>query len=105
MSKKATLTDIGSGYASGTTLDANFDAINDKLDNTVSRDGSTPNSMEADFDLNNYDLINGKYLYGTRLYLNGTRVTSTDANITWQGGWATTTAYEVDHLAREDGIV
>ena len=52
MAKQATLTAMSTGYASNTTLDANFNALNTALDNTLSLDGSTPNAMTADLDLN-----------------------------------------------------
>ena len=43
--KKATITDVSTGYQSNQTLNDNFEAINDKFDNTLSLDGSTPNQM------------------------------------------------------------
>ena len=58
MAKKASLKTISSGFASNTQLNSNFEALNDKLDNTLSLDGSTPNSMGADLDLNGNDVIN-----------------------------------------------
>ena len=58
MAKKANLKTISSGFASNTQLNSNFEALNDKLENTLSLDGSTPNSMGADIDLNGNDVIN-----------------------------------------------
>ena len=58
MAKKPTVTTITSGYASVTTLNANYEALRDAFDNTVSRDGSTPNTMNADFDMNSNDILN-----------------------------------------------
>jgi hypothetical protein len=55
---KLTLTDIESGYASVDVLNANFTAIETALENTLSRDGTTPNTLTADLDLNGNDLIN-----------------------------------------------
>lgn len=55
---KITLPTIESGYLSTEALNAAFDAIETALDNTVSRDGSTPNQMNADLDLNGYRIIN-----------------------------------------------
>lgn len=75
MPKKATLTDVSSGYTSATTLDANFDALNDKFDNTLSRDGSTPNAMNADFDMNSYSVINAGEVEATRLVVGGSPFT------------------------------
>lgn len=62
MAKKATLTDVSSGYSSNQTLNDNFNALNNQFDNTLSRDGSTPNAMNADIDLNGNDVANVKDL-------------------------------------------
>ena len=63
MPKQATLNTISSGYASQTQLNENFNNINTALENTLSRDGSLPNAMNADLDLNNNDLLNVKAIY------------------------------------------
>ena len=55
---KLTLTDIESGYASVAALNANFTAIETALENTLSRDGTTPNQVEADIDMNGKSLLN-----------------------------------------------
>ena len=62
MAKKPTVTTIASGYASTTTLNSNFEALRDGFDNTLSLDGSTPNAMQADLDLNNNDIVNARTL-------------------------------------------
>lgn len=105
MSKQPTLTTISSGYYSTTALNSNYTAIQTAFDNTLSLDGSTPNTMTADFDLGNQDLLNGNYGYFSRMYLNGVRVTAPEANITWLGEWVTSTAYVVDQLVRDTGNV
>lgn len=105
MSKQPTITTIASGYYSTSALNVNFENLRDQFDNTLSLDGSTPNAMGADLDLNSNDILNGRYIYSDRLYLNGIRVTSTDANITWDGEWTTATDYSVDHLVRNEGTV
>lgn len=58
MTKKPTLTSVSSGFTSQATLNDNFNALRDAFDNTLSRDGSTPNQMEADLDLNSNDILN-----------------------------------------------
>jgi hypothetical protein len=63
MVKTATVNTITSGYASQTQLNENFTNINTALDNTLSLDGSLPNAMNADLDLNNNDLLNVKAIY------------------------------------------
>lgn len=58
MAKRPNLTDVSSGYQQASTLEANFNAIEQAFDNTVSRDGSTPNQMAADLDMNSNDILN-----------------------------------------------
>lgn len=55
---KLTLNDITSGYASTTALNENFALIETALENTLSRDGTTPNSMSADLDMNGNSILN-----------------------------------------------
>lgn len=55
---KLTLNDITSGYASTTALNDNFNLIETALENTLSRDGTTPNSMSADLDMNGNGILN-----------------------------------------------
>lgn len=58
MSKLPTIKTILSGFFSTAALNANFVALRDAFNNTLSRDGSTPNTMNADIDLNGNDLLN-----------------------------------------------
>jgi hypothetical protein len=55
---KLTLNTIGSRYGSIDALNANFDAIETALENTLSRDGTLPNNMEADLDMDSHRIIN-----------------------------------------------
>lgn len=55
---KITLDSIASGNADIDLLNANFATIVTAIDNTVSRDGSTPNTMNADLDLNSNSILN-----------------------------------------------
>ena len=41
-----------------TLINENFAALQDAIENTLSRDGSTPNFMDANLDLNSYKIIN-----------------------------------------------
>lgn len=63
MAKKATIVDVSAGYNSNATLNNNFEAINNQFDNTLSLDGSTPNAMQADFDMNGNDILNAGAVY------------------------------------------
>lgn len=57
--KLRTLQSLSANDASATaTLNANFEQIEKEILNTVSRDGTQPNYMDADFDLNNHRIIN-----------------------------------------------
>lgn len=55
---KVTLNSITSGYASVDALNENFQAITDAFENTFSRNGETPNTLNTDLDLNHNDIIN-----------------------------------------------
>ena len=71
---KLTLNDITAGYGSNDLYNANNDLIEAAIENTLSRDGSTPNQMAADIDMNSNDLSNVNRIDVTNLYLNGTAV-------------------------------
>lgn len=58
MAKRPSISSVGSGYTSPETLNQNFQNIAEAFDNTLSRDGSTPNSMKADLDLDGNDILN-----------------------------------------------
>lgn len=55
---KLSLSNLASGFRSSNKLNENFQAIRDAFDNTVSRDGSTPNQMLAPLDMNSQRIIN-----------------------------------------------
>lgn len=71
MAKKATLTTVSSGYNSATVINNNLEAINDKLDNTLSLDGSSPNAMQADIDMDSNDILNVGTLQADEITLGG----------------------------------
>lgn len=78
MAKRPIFTTIGNILTSLPFINANYDAIDDAFDNTISRDGSTPNQMEADLDLNNNNLLNVSNLETDNLSINGQQVTVTN---------------------------
>lgn len=55
---KVTLQDITSGYSSTTKINANNDTLETAFDNTLSRDGSSPNTMSATLDMNSKRILN-----------------------------------------------
>lgn len=48
---------IGGGYSTS-KINTNFERIEEALEDAISRSGENPNTMEADLDLNNNDLLN-----------------------------------------------
>lgn len=55
---KLTLSTIGSRYASVAALNANFSAIATAMENTLSRDGTSPNALSANLDMNSNRILN-----------------------------------------------
>ena len=55
---KLTLTDTSAGYELTTTVNANNTAIEAAIENTLSRDGTTPNTMGANLDMNSNKIVN-----------------------------------------------
>jgi hypothetical protein len=103
MAKKPTISTISSGFNSTATLNANFEAIRDAFDNTVSLDGSVPNAMGADFDLNGKALLNVGNIDADNLTLNGQTVTGLASVPEWRSAWITGRAYVKNDLVRNAG--
>ena len=78
MAKKPTVNLIGSGYASKDLLNNNFGALRDAFDNTLSLDGSTPNAMGADLDMNSNDILNADVVNAKAIRVDGTLITSSE---------------------------
>lgn len=55
---KLTLTTIASGYYTLEQLNANFAAIITAMENTLSRDGTSPNAMSFHLDMGGYNILN-----------------------------------------------
>jgi hypothetical protein len=81
MAKQPTLTNIASGFASQAQLNNNFDEIRNAFNNTISRDGSTPNAMQAPLDMNGQDILNagGLTINGVDVFTLLNRVTVSTA--------------------------
>ena len=82
MAKKPDITTIASGYYSRQALNTNFENLQDGFDNTLSLDGSTPNSMGADLDMNSKDLLNAGEVDTSSLRINGVLVSSATGVVT-----------------------
>ena len=72
---KLTLNDISGGYQTADAYNANNALTEAALENTLSLDGTTPNQMQADLDMNSYDVDNIGTLNATGFILNGVVVT------------------------------
>ena len=133
MAKKASITEVTNTFDNTPTINANFTAINDKLGNTLSLDGSTPNSMSADLDMGGKDILNAGSVSVTSLTVNGvpstqdsaveaqTAASEAEASrlaaevaqaaaeaaenslLEWQGPWVTSTAYDQSDIVSESG--
>jgi hypothetical protein len=81
MAKQPTLTNIASGFASQAQLNNNFDEIRNAFNNTISRDGSTPNAMQAPLDMNGEVIVNagGLTINGVDVFTLLNRVTVSTA--------------------------
>lgn len=55
---RVVLTTIEAGLGSADTINSNFQALAEALEDTLSRSGEAPNQMEADLDLNGRTLLN-----------------------------------------------
>ena len=55
---KLTLNDISAGYKSTSTINANNAATEAAMENTLSRDGTAPNTMSVDLDMNSNQVSN-----------------------------------------------
>ena len=104
---KLSLTDTSAGYLNATTANANNDLIEAAVENTLSRDGTSPNTLSADIDMNsnrvtnltdgsnNQDAVtvaqlNGATLAGTGVITAGTMdsESSTDGHVLTSDGAA-----------------
>lgn len=77
MAKKPDINNIASGFASNTQLNENFQSLRDGFDNTLSLDGSTPNAMQADLDMNGKSILNVN-----GIFINGSDLLSLINNVT-----------------------
>lgn len=70
MAKKPIINPVSPGNNSA-AINANLQRIAEAFENTVSRDGSTPNHMLADFDMNSNDILNAKSVQAEQVLING----------------------------------
>lgn len=70
---KLTLNDVVGGTIA-TGINANSTLIEAAIENTLSRDGTLPNEMDADIDMNSYDLNNVGTLAATAVTVGGVAI-------------------------------
>lgn len=107
MAKRPELTDVTSLTNSSAiiALNQNWDSIEEAFDNTLSLDGSTPNAMNADLDLNGNALLNVGTIDVTNLTLDGQTVTDISSVPEWRGSWLTATSYVKNDMVKMSGDV
>lgn len=71
MAKKPSINVVATGYQATDTINDNFNNVRNSFENTLSRDGSTPNAMEADLDLNSNDILNVNQITANEFYIAG----------------------------------
>jgi len=100
MAKKPSITTVSSGYQSTTTINDNLQNLRNAFDNTLSLDGSTPNAMGADLDMNNNDILNVNSISVEELIIDNlnlsTVVQETAANAASAAASATASAASYD---------
>lgn len=82
MAKKPTISTVTTGYQATDTINDNFTNVRNQFDNTLSLDGSTPNAMNADLDMNGNDILNasGLYVNGVDVFALLNRITVSTAS-------------------------
>ena len=77
---KLTISDITSGYASTTALNATFNTIEDHFNNQVlyrKNPSGEPNQMENNLDMNNYNILNVGSIDVDSVVVNGVNIITT----------------------------
>ena len=82
------LTSLANETSAVTQINANNALIETAMENTLSRDGTTPNTMSADIDLNSNDLLNVNVGNFTQIKVGGVDA-AVLGDVTPRGAWAT----------------
>lgn len=104
MAKRPNLGQINSSFFSVGQLNTAFAKIDEAFDNTLSRDGSTPNTMEADLDLNSNSIINADNIGGNSLTVDEATIGGKlfTGTIEWRSDWLTGVVYKKLDLVKKD---
>jgi len=81
MAKKPTYSSVTDRDQNASEINAALDAVNEGFSNTLSLDGSTPNAMNSDLDMNSNDVLNAKDLYTQRVYIGGSLLAAEAAQL------------------------
>jgi len=104
---KLTLTDLatitGNETSAINAINANNALIETALENTLSRDGTTPNAMGDNLDMNNFDILNVDAIDVQSLSLDGLSIVNMLPSVNPRGSWVTLTEYAVGDLVLGDG--
>ena len=83
-------------------LDQNFQEISTALENTLSRDGTVPNQMEADLDLNWKRIINVADPVSASDIATKGYVDNWVSDVVWKGPWSSATTYSKNDVVVYD---
>jgi hypothetical protein len=79
---KLTLNDVVAGYKATTAINANSAATEAAMEKTLSRDGTGPNTMTADLDMNGNNILNSGNALGAVTSVSGTAPIAVSGTIT-----------------------
>lgn len=104
MTKKPTLTDLTVQYGAQTTINNNNTLIENSFENTLSLDGSAPNQMQADFDLNSNNLLNANEIHTQTIVVAGDDLSSLVSEAAASAAAASTDADDAAVSASEAAV-
>lgn len=81
---------VTTGHAGVDLINTNLTNIQTAINDTLSRKGDSPNTMEADIDMNGFNIVN----QGNALE---------NVVINWKGAWVTATAYKIGDGVTDSG--
>lgn len=108
MAKLEALNDLTNLSSSAiTVINDNFGKLETAIEKTLSRDGSSPNSMSSDLDLDSNDLINVGGLQANTLTVETATIGGKlfSGSLEWRGAWTTSTTYRKLDLVNISGLV
>lgn len=107
MAKRPNLGQISSSVFTVSQLNDAYSKIDTAFDNTLSRDGSTPNTMLADLDMNSNSLLNADNIQAQTITVESAIIGGKEfvGTITWRASWLTGTAYDYLDVVNKDGVL